>query len=160
MTCLSRKFPRACARWGLLGLSGLCQLFPGHMPGVAWAAESGISIELNRAEDKDKACRLSMVFTNRLKVPVTGFAIEAVTFDKTGSVGRFLVFKSRPLVPGKIRVQQYDLPGTSCGSLGKILLNDVKACKGEGLDAQTCLAHTSLSSRAGIPFVSTVVPKE
>lgn len=160
MPGITRKISRAYARWGLFGLLGLYQLLSGQTPGIAWAAEPGISIELNRAEDKGRACRLSLVFTNTLEVPVTEFAIEAVTFDKAGSVGGFLILKSRPLSPGKIRVQQFDLPGTSCGSLGKILLNDVKACKGEGLDTQSCLARMSLSSRTGISFVSTVVPKE
>lgn len=123
----------------------------------AWSAEGGIAIELNRLKPVKDACRISLVFTNRLPEPVDSLAIETVLFNTDATVERFLVLKSRPLAPGKIRVQQFDVRGVSCDRFGKLLLNDVKECKAGELDRASCLDSLEPSSRAeNVPFVSTV----
>ena len=123
----------------------------------AWSADEGISIELNRLKPVKDACRISLVFTNALPVPVDLLAIETVLFNTDATVERFLVLKSRPLAPKKIRVQQFDVRGVPCERFGKLLLNDVKACKAGELDGPACLDRLQPSSRAeNVPFVSTV----
>lgn len=123
----------------------------------AWSADEGISIELNRLEPVEDACRISLVFTNALPVPVESLAIETVLFNTGATVERFLVLKSRPLLPKKIRVQQFDVRGVPCDRFGKLLLNDVKACKAGELDSAACLDRLKPSSRdQKVPFVSTV----
>ena len=114
-----------------------------------------IAIELNRLKQAGKACRIALVFTNHLPETVSKLSIEAVLFDASGSVERFLVLKSKPLSPMKIRVQQFDVSGLACAKVGRVLLNDVKECKAGALDGQACLARIKPSSRAGVPFVST-----
>ena len=114
-----------------------------------------ISIELNRAEERGAACRLSFVFTNEVGQPVAKLAIETVLFNKKGQVERFVVLRSRPLPKDKIRAQQFDVNGLKCGDLGRILLNDVKACTIPGVDPADCLDLIRVRSRAEVPFIST-----
>jgi len=123
----------------------------------SWSAESNLSIELNRLSPVKDACRMSFVFTNGLDVSIDELSIETVLFNKSESVERFLVLKSRPLTPKKIRVQQFDVRGVSCDAFGKLLLNDVKGCSGGGMSAADCLARIKPSSRADVPFISTSV---
>jgi hypothetical protein len=122
------------------------------------ATSPGITVELNRLEDVDTGCRLSFVFTNSLPVAVDGLAIEAVLFDADGRVDRFLLLKARPLPKGKTRVQQFDVGQASCAGIGRVLLNDVTACAGEGLDASACLEAVRPASRAAIPFTTALTP--
>jgi len=122
------------------------------------ATSPGLTVELNRLENVDKGCRLSFVFTNSLPVAVDGLAIEAVLFDTDSRVDRFLLLKARPLQSGKTRVQQFDVGQASCAGIGRILLNDVTACTGEGLDASACLEAIRPESRAEIPFTTALSP--
>ncbi|MGD9867223.1 MAG: hypothetical protein AB7U38_04390 [Hyphomicrobiales bacterium] len=139
-------------RSALLALSMIMCLIA---PSPSHAGDKQISVELNRVTPGDGACRVSLVFTNHLDVPVESLAMETVLFDKQGSVERFVVLKSRPLTPGKIRVQQFDMRGLQCDGIGKFLLNDVTECKAGDLTAAACLEQIAVTSRTDIPFVST-----
>lgn len=119
--------------------------------------EGFLSIELNRLSTVKGACRMSFVFTNKMDMAVEALSIETVLFNKEGSVERFLVLKSRPLSPKKIRVQQFDIRGIKCDALGRVLLNDVQICKAADLSITACLDRIKPSSRAGVPFISTTV---
>jgi len=117
-------------------------------PHAAKAQENrGISVELNRLAEGEKGCRMSLVFTNRLAVRLEDLQLETVLFDPDGRAGRFLVLKSQPLIPGKVRVQQYDLGDTRCEDIGSVLINDVIGCEGEGLTPAVCLQELNPSSR-------------
>lgn len=126
------------------------------LPGAAARADDGaIGIELNRLQQVDDACRISLVFTNRRETPVEALSIETVLFNTDGAVERFLVLKSNPLPPGKIRAQQFDATGIACESVGRLLLNDVKECEAADLTREGCLEAIAPSSRVEADFVST-----
>lgn len=125
---------------------------------AAPADDPSIAIELNRLEDMEGGCRISFVLTNALPVSVEAMSIEAVLFAPNGGVERFLLLKTRPLPQGRTRVQQFDVASTGCGDIGQILLNDVTACTGDGLDAAGCLTALRPSSRTAIPFVTALTP--
>lgn len=128
-------------------------------PAAATPPESDtprVSVELNRLEDVAGGCRLSLVFTNGLPVAIDALSIETVLFDAGGRVERFLLLKARPLAAGRTRVQQFDVKEAACGSIGRLLLNDVTQCDGEGLDPAGCLAAIAASSRSDVDFVSVV----
>ncbi|MCG8561469.1 MAG: hypothetical protein MI824_16845 [Hyphomicrobiales bacterium] len=147
------------ARWSAFGiLPAVCvaAMVSGQGALATEAAEGRLSIELNRVSAAKGACRASFVFTNKMNVAVEALSIETVLFNKEGSVERFLVLKSRPLSPKKIRVQQYDIRGLKCEALGRVLLNDVKSCKVGTLTPEACLDRIEPSSRAGVPFISTM----
>lgn len=120
------------------------------------AGAEALEIELNRLEQRDGACRLSFVYRNRLGTDLDALQIEAVLFDQDERVERFLVLSSKSLPSDKIRVQQFDISGLDCTGLGSILVNDVKACEGKGLDPEACLARLSLSSKAEAGLLSSV----
>lgn len=127
------------------------------LPTPARAEDKSIGIELNRLQAVDGACRISLVFTNGLSVAVEALSIETVLFNKEGAVERFLVLKSNPLPSGKVRVQQFDAKGLACDGVGRVLLNDVKECKIEGISPQDCLDVIKPSSRTGADFFSSTV---
>lgn len=118
------------------------------------AQDASVAIELNRLQDVEGACRISLVFTNGLSETVEALSIETVLFNKDGAVERFLVLKSNPLPTGKVRVQQFDARGLACDGVGKVLLNDVKECKIEGVSPDDCLEVIRPSSRTDAEFYS------
>lgn len=129
-------------------------LFAGN-PVPVEAAQGTVTIELNRLQEVDTACRLSLVYTNMLAAPVETMMIETVLFNADGGVERFLVLKSRPLPPKKIRVQQFDISDFKCSAIGSLLLNDVKECKAGSLTRSDCLDAILPTSRLTVPFIST-----
>ncbi|WP_224408084.1 hypothetical protein [Afifella sp. IM 167] len=129
-------------------------------PAASAPAAGELSVELNRLAENGDACRMSLVYTNGLGVTVEALELETVLFDREGGASRFLVVKSQPLIPGKIRVSQYDLAGMACADVGFLLINDVVACKGEGLDPAACLARLSPSSRTRADLVVTEADRE
>lgn len=138
----------------LPGLAVASVLLAAAGPAAAAESKGAISIELNRLQDVEGSCRLSLVFTNGLPATVSSLSIETVLFDKSGQVDRFLVLKSRPLPAGKIRVQQFDVEGAKCGQFGRLLLNDVRDCAAGELKDAACLERIRPSSRAEMPFVA------
>lgn len=128
--------------------------------GESSATTQGIGIELNRLQQVDGACRLSFVYRNGLDAAIDALVIETVLFDRQGSVERIMVLKSRPLSPLKVRVQQFDLRDSDCGSIGKVLLNDVKECRTGTEPAATCAGLVKPSSRADVAFFSTLAEQE
>jgi len=53
---------------------------------------------------------------------------------------------------GKARVLQFDIAGLACENISRVLVNDVVACEGEGLEPRTCLAALKPSSRLATGF--------
>jgi|GEM_PF-453786 len=157
-----RPFRRSGPVPALLLLAGIGLTSPAPVLADDDVVDNGdggeITVELNRLEDVEKACRLSFVFTNTLPVAVEGLAIEAVLFDANGQVDRFLLLKARPLAPAKTRVQQFDVGQATCPEIGSVLLNDVTACAGDGLDAAACLDAVRPTSRADVPFDTALTP--
>jgi hypothetical protein len=126
--------------------------------GTTIAAENALAIELNRLEDVNGGCRLSFVLTNELAVSIDGLSIEAVLFDPEGRVDRFLLLKAKPLPQGRARVQQFDVGETTCARIGRVLLNDVTDCAGEGLSPAACMEAIRPESRAEVPFSTALAP--
>ncbi|MCX5497563.1 hypothetical protein OSH11_22890 [Kaistia dalseonensis] len=118
----------------------------------AEAQAPAIKIELNGAEANAKACRLSFVITNDQPATIDDMALELVLFDKTGRVDRFVVVRTAKIPAGKNRVRQFDIPETGCGDIGRVLLNDIKDCKGDGFTPAVCADRISASTRADIGF--------
>lgn len=149
------KVAKRLGRWGrrLAAAGVVCAATTGIMVSPAGAQDGEIAIELNRLEQRDDSCRLTLVFTNRLGQPIETLEIETVLFDKERRVERFVVFKPRPLMPGKIRAQQFDLADLDCGRIGSVLVNDVTACEAGDLDEAGCLARIAPDSRAEVQLI-------
>ncbi len=106
-----------------------------------------LSIELNKAEQREGTCRLVFKTTNGLGVDLSELALETVLLDTDGMVKRFTLFNFKNVPAGKMRVRQFDLPDTQCTSIGQVLINGASACAGDGLSGGECIDHLQATTR-------------
>ncbi|KZK75552.1 hypothetical protein PsW64_05460 [Pseudovibrio sp. W64] len=113
--------------------------------------EPVIALQLNKAETTQNGCRVSLLVRNHLKDEINQLALDLVVFDSAGGIADFLSMKTGRLPSGKTRVQQYDLPSSSCADISSLLINDVSQCEGaENVSPASCLDSLNVSSRAAI----------
>jgi len=109
-----------------------------------------LSIELNALEPQQGACRLVFVAENTLGADLSALVVETVLFDRAGKVVLLTLFDFKDLPMSRPRVRQFDLAATDCTKLGRVLLNDIHACTGEGITAATCKAGLQWFSRTDV----------
>lgn len=109
-------------------------------------------IELNAMAASDTGCRVTFLATNRLGTELTRSALEIALFGADGGIDRLVSLEFKEMPEGKARVLQFDLSGLDCATISRVLINDVVACEGEGLDPRTCLAALKPSSRLSAGF--------
>ena len=141
--------PRSFAlTFGILSLS-----FPTAISAQETAAQ--FTLELNAAaETEGGGCRLTYVASNRSDFALDRTAYEVAVFNAEGVVQRLLVLEFGALVSGKTKVLQFDLAGSPCASISRIVVNDVAACTLEATSepSDVCLDGLSASSRTAIQF--------
>ena len=119
----------------------------------ASADDGSIDIQLNTAKASEQGCRVSFVLQNKLQHRIEELTFEIVLFDASGGVSEFLLLKAGSLPTGKMRVRQFDLKNHACSDISRVLVNDVKACQGEGLTTSACLDWIKPSSATSIKLV-------
>jgi hypothetical protein len=124
----------------------------GQAPEAQAQGSGNITIELNRLEDVENACRVYLLIQNDTSLNLTGAIIELVSFNAEGVIGQRLSVDLAPLRPNKTVVKLFDLPETSCGDMNRLLLNDALVCEGEGGSVDDCLGLLVPSSRASATF--------
>ncbi len=132
-------------------LAALAPTAPAAQQAEEEAGPGGLSIELNAARDGTGGCTLSFVITNGGAEAVEKAVFETVLFDTGGQVDRLTLFDFGALPAGRPRVRQFTLPDTSCGGIGRILVNGVSTCEAARDDA--CSAGLTLSTRTDIEVV-------
>lgn len=130
----------------LIGLAGA----------VGWVrpapAEGPIVMELNKAEERDGACRLYFVFDNPTESGLPALEIDLVLFDQDGLILRRQPILA-PLQAAHTSVKVYDLEGVRCEAIGKILINEVM-CGSEAAEAQEgCLSLLAPTTRGSIQLI-------
>lgn len=113
------------------------------------AETPSLSLELNDTESVDGACRLTFLVENRLGADLGALGAEAVIFTTEGRVERLLSLDLQGVPAGRARVRQFDLPGLDCAKLGRVLINAVTPCDGEGLAPDACSKALVPTSRLG-----------
>lgn len=124
-------------------------------PALAQTASPQFTLELNAAAETDTgSCRLTYVASNQTDTALDRTAYEVAVFDAEGVVTRLLVLEFGALVEGKTKILQFDLSGTPCGSISRIVVNDVAGCTvaGSGEDSAVCMSNLAASSRTAIQF--------
>lgn len=112
-------------------------------------------LELNSAADTSAgSCRLTYVAANNSDIALDRTAYEVAIFDSEGVVTRLLVLEFGALIEGKTKILQFDLAGTQCSSISRIVINDVAGCvqASDGEDLDFCLEDLTASSRTDIEF--------
>jgi hypothetical protein len=120
--------------------------------GPVFSQEAAITIELNDAANAENACRLVFVAVNRSGVLLEKTSYDVVTFDTSGKVGKSLTFQFGRLPIGKTKVVQFDLPGQTCDSISRLLVNDVSECSVDGKASDICIDALTTTTRAKIEF--------
>lgn len=113
------------------------------------AASPRLSLELNRVDALDGACRLTFMAENGLGADLAALALETVLIATDGQVERLTLFEFGALPDGVPRVRQFDVPGLSCEGLGRVLINGVAQCEG----AETCDGALVLGSRTDVEVI-------
>ena len=125
-----------------LGFATAC-LFSGA---PVLADTPSISVELNKLEPNGGNCRAYLVVNNESKTGLKAFKLDLVLFQNDGVIGRRFAVDLAPLRPSKRSVKLFDIDGTSCDSVGSLLINDVLECEAESGQIDDCLAAISVSS--------------
>lgn len=126
------------------------------VPGVSSPSAGdgpSLRIELNKAEQAGGACRLSFLFANRLGSALDKLSMQIVVFDGEEKIRQLVTLSAGALPRDKHRVRQFDLPGTDCGEVARVLLNDLPVCEGAEIDRAACAAALDITSRAKIEFI-------
>ena len=71
-------------------------------------------------------------------------------FSKDSQVILLTLFDFAALSIGRPRVRQFQVPDTSCDTLGMVLVNGADTCDGGDLTASTCEQALAVSSRTTI----------
>lgn len=109
-----------------------------------------VLLELNAAKTGDNTCTLSFLAINAHGKPIEKAVYETVLFDSDGQVDRLTLFNFGTLPPGRPRVRQFVVPGTTCEGLGQVLFNGANACEAAELDAGACEKNLKLETRTNI----------
>lgn len=124
--------------------------------GVAWSQDAGpakgIDVELNALAPSQKGCVFTFVVGNGLPQSVTKASFEFVQFNGAGTVERMVVLDFRDLPQGKTKVRQFDLPGTKCDNVKRVLINDSPVCEGEGIAPGSCMSGIVTRSSTQVGF--------
>lgn len=119
----------------------------------ARAEEETLTLELNKLEPNNEACRAYLVLENRVQSAFETLKLDLVMFDPDGVVAKRLAVETAPLPAGKTRLKVFDIGGLSCAQIGRLLLNDVLSCKDGSGTRNDCLALISTSARDGLSFI-------
>ncbi|WP_378952613.1 hypothetical protein [Mesorhizobium sp. ANAO-SY3R2] len=116
------------------------------------APSPALVLELNAAQPSDKGCRFTFVVTNNLGAELSKAAIEVALFNEAGVVDRLTVLDFKELPAGKTKVTRFDLPGTDCAKVSRVLINNATDCVGQGVEPSACLRSLQTQSKSGIAF--------
>jgi hypothetical protein len=116
-------------------------------PASPQTAPEAIQVELNRLEDQGNNCRAYLVIANPSSVSYTGFKIDLVVFDRSGTIMHRLALDLAPLRAQKTSVKVFDIADTGCRAIGSMLLNEVLDCRDSSGNIPDCVQRVSTSSK-------------
>lgn len=122
---------------------------------AAGGNQDGFRVQLNKMSAVSEACRIYLVFENRTGEAYDAYTLDLVMFDADGEILRRLAVEAGAMPEGKTRVKPFDLSGTDCANVGKILLNEVMTCEGPqgGGSSASCTKAAHPESRIETPFI-------
>ncbi len=120
---------------------------------AAQAAETEVSVELNKLEPNGGACRAYLVLENGTARSFEALKLDLVMFDTEGIVAKRLAVQTAPLAAGKTSLKVFDMAGLPCERVGRLLLNNVMDCTDADGARDDCLDLLSASQRGAVPFI-------
>lgn len=119
----------------------------------AGAGDPNVRLELNKLEVAGNACRAYLLVENASGIGFEVLKLDLVMFDPDGIIADRLAVEAAPLPVGKTSLRVFDIPGLSCPSLGRMLLNDVVSCADAKGSRTDCLGLLSTGTRASVEFI-------
>ena len=116
------------------------------------APAPALTLELNGAQPSEKGCRLTFVVNNNLGADLSKAAFEIALFNEAGVVDRLTVLDFKDLLVGKTKVTRFDLAGTDCAKVSRVLINSATECAGTGFEPNACMRKLKTDTRTGIAF--------
>lgn len=122
--------------------------------GNAAAGDQGgkVSVELNKLEPVDKACRIYLLLRNQTDIDFSALQLELVSFGQDGVINQRVAVDLAPLQSQKTLVKLFDVQDTQCGSISRLLLNDALRCEGNKGEIKDCLALMAPSAKGQVEF--------
>lgn len=111
------------------------------------AASPGISLELNRLEPADKACRTYLLLKNASGESYGSLKLDLFVLDRGGVVAKRLAVEAGPLASRKTQIKTFDFADLACERIGTMLVNGVLACQVGGASRDDCIDRIALTSR-------------
>ena len=111
-----------------------------------------LDIELTALAPSETGCRVTFLATNRLGTELTRSSFEIALFGADGGIDRLVSLEFKAMPEGKARVLQFDIDQLACENISRVLINDVVACEGEGLEPKVCLTALKPTSRLSVGF--------
>jgi hypothetical protein len=140
--------------WPLFAFSFLCPLLFLVLSAAPVRAETGnLSIELNKAEDRDGNCVATFVVENGLGQQLDRFNLDLFVFDSKGVISRQVLLDLAPLRKDKTTVARFVLTDDACADTAKVLVNDIPACRASDGQELDCLKNLAVFSRSRIQLV-------
>jgi hypothetical protein len=142
-------------------VSALFALFAG--PGAAQtttpgaeapaAPDGAITIELNKLEPAQNACRAYFVVNNDTPTALKELRISVFFFDKSGVILRQLGLPFPDIRANRTKVALFDIGDLGCGDVGRLLVNEVLACTdATGAPVEGCADRVQVTTRAEATF--------
>ncbi|CCV14438.1 hypothetical protein [Mesorhizobium sp. STM 4661] len=116
------------------------------------APAPSLTLELNAMQPSDKGCRLTFVVNNGLGADLAKAAFEIALFNEAGVVDRLTVLDFKELPAGKTKVTRFDLAGTDCTKLSRVLINSATECAGASVEPNACMRGLKTETKTGIAF--------
>ena len=113
---------------------------------------AGLTIELNKLETVEAACRAYLVFENKTEATYRSLKLDLVMFGQDGIILRRLAVEGGPLAESKTSVKLFEITGVTCEAIGRVLLNDVISCEDATGTRQDCLDTIVTRSRSPVTF--------
>jgi hypothetical protein len=122
-------------------------------PHAAAAEPAPLTLELNKLEPQNGACRVYTLIENRSEISYQSLKLDLVLFRPDGVIGKRLALELAPIPADKRSLRVFDVDKTACESIGSVLVNEVLACATSAGPADNCLARLTLKSLAGIQLM-------
>lgn len=122
---------------------------------VPRAQETGLELELNKAEQYDGGCRLTFRAGNHFKTRLEGFTVELYLLDPKGVALQSVQFTFGAVAASKARFAKFDLKDRKCTEIGAIFVNEFKSCKAETDITQQCQNGLILKNLTPLRFTDT-----
>jgi hypothetical protein len=116
------------------------------------APAPALALELNAVQPADAGCRVTFLATNTLGASIDRAGIEMAFFTADGGIDRIVTLDFTGLTEGKTKVLQFELKDLPCDGIGRLLVNDIAACEGDGLAPDACLKGLVTTARPPVQF--------